>query len=91
VVDSAQAIAERLRCGQLVLLESTTYRGTTRDVLQPILESGGLKAGPDFFLALSPEREDPGNPDFSAPTIHERAGELYPTRRPSRLAPSWAG
>ncbi len=76
VVASTRAIANTLRPGQLVVLESTTYPGTTRDVLLPILESGGLKAGVDFFLAFSPEREDPGNPTFSAPTIPKVVGGL---------------
>jgi UDP-N-acetyl-D-glucosamine dehydrogenase len=78
VVESAKAIAARLRPGQLVVLESTTYPGTTRQVVLPILESGGLKAGEDFFLAFSPEREDPGNPKFSAPTIPKVVGGIDP-------------
>ena len=78
VVESTRAIAARLRPGQLIVLESTTYPGTTRDVVLPILESGGLKAGRDFFLAFSPEREDPGNPDFSASTIPKVVGGLDP-------------
>lgn len=78
IVASAEAIAARLRPGQLVVLESTTYPGTTRDVVLPILERGGLKAGTDFFLAFSPEREDPGNPNFSAPTIPKVVGGLGP-------------
>jgi UDP-N-acetyl-D-glucosamine dehydrogenase len=77
VVNSAKAIAERLRTGQLVVLESTTYPGTTRDVVLPVLEAGGgLRASKDFFLAFSPEREDPGNPNFSAPTIPKVVGGL---------------
>jgi UDP-N-acetyl-D-glucosamine dehydrogenase len=76
VVASARAIADRLRLGQLVVLESTTYPGTTRDVVLPILEGGSLKAGSDFFLAFSPEREDPGNPIYSAPTIPKVVGGL---------------
>ncbi len=76
VVASARAIAERLRPGQLVVLESTTYPGTTRDVVRPILERSGFRAGTDFFLAFSPEREDPGNPNFSAPTIPKVVGGL---------------
>jgi UDP-N-acetyl-D-glucosamine dehydrogenase len=76
IVNSAKAIAATLRRGQLVVLESTTYPGTTRQVLQPILEAGGLRAGRDFFLAFSPEREDPGNPNFSAPTIPKVVGGL---------------
>ena len=78
IVKSTEAIAARLRAGQLVVLESTTYPGTTRDVVRPILEAGGLVAGRDFFLAFSPEREDPGNPDFSAPTIPKVVGGLDP-------------
>src|SRR5262245_20249499 len=76
IVKSAEAIAARLRPGQLVVLESTTYPGTTREVVQPILERRGLKAGKDFFLAFSPEREDPGNASFSAPTIPKVVGGL---------------
>ncbi len=76
VADSARAIAARLRRGQLVILESTTYPGTTRDVVQPILETSGLRAGSDFFLAYSPEREDPGNTKYSAPTIPKVVGGL---------------
>jgi UDP-N-acetyl-D-glucosamine dehydrogenase len=76
IVDSAKAVAARLRPGQLVVLESTTYPGTTRQVVQPLLEAGGLQAGKDFFLAFSPEREDPGNPNFSAPTIPKVVGGI---------------
>jgi UDP-N-acetyl-D-glucosamine dehydrogenase len=68
------AIAKTLRKGQLVILESTTYPGTTREVMQPILEAGGLEAGKDFFLAYSPEREDPGNPNFSTTQIPKVVG-----------------
>ncbi len=78
VVASAEAIARRLRPGQLIVLESTTYPSTTREVVRPILEAGGLKAGEEFFLAYSPEREDPGNPDFSAPAIPKVVGALDP-------------
>lgn len=81
IVKSAEAIAARLRPGQLVVLESTTYPGTTRDVVLPILEKGGLVPGRDFFLAFSPEREDPGNPNFSAPTIPKVVGGLEPRSR----------
>ncbi len=74
---TAHSIAERLRKGQLVTLESTTYPGTTRELLQPILEAGsGLKAGRDFFLAYSPEREDPGRVDFTTETIPKLVGGL---------------
>ena len=61
-----------------MILESTTYPGTTREVVLPILEANGLKAGRDFFLAFSPEREDPGNPDFSATRIPKVVGGLDP-------------
>jgi UDP-N-acetyl-D-glucosamine dehydrogenase len=81
-------IAPRLRKGQLVVLESTTYPGTTRECLQPILERSGLKAGEDFHLAFSPERVDPGRTDWTTkntpkvvggltPACTERAAELY--------------
>jgi len=78
IVNSAAAIAERLRPGQLVVLESTTYPSTTREVVLPLLAAKGLKPGIDFFLAYSPEREDPGNPQFSAPTIPKVVGGLDP-------------
>jgi UDP-N-acetyl-D-glucosamine dehydrogenase len=78
VAASARAIAERLRPGQLVVLESTTYPGTTRKVVLPLLEAAGLAAGSDFFLAYSPEREDPGNPRHSTPTIPKVIGGLDP-------------
>ena len=61
---TAHAIAKVLRPGQMVILESTTYPGTTVELLLPILENSGLAAGKDFALAFSPEREDPGNPRF---------------------------
>jgi UDP-N-acetyl-D-glucosamine dehydrogenase len=74
VLDTTRAIAPNLRAAQLVTLESTTYPGTTRDEMRPILEQGGLKSGQDFFLAFSPEREDPGNPDFHTATIPKVVG-----------------
>jgi UDP-N-acetyl-D-glucosamine dehydrogenase len=64
VVNSTKSIAEYLHPGMLVVLESTTYPGTTEEVLKPILEATGLKCGEDFFLAFSPERVDPGNKQF---------------------------
>jgi UDP-N-acetyl-D-glucosamine dehydrogenase len=76
VANSTKAIAARLRPGQLVVLESTTYPGTTRHVVLPMLLTAGLVPGEDFFLAFSPEREDPGNPKFSAPTIPKVIGGL---------------
>ncbi|HYG26096.1 MAG TPA: nucleotide sugar dehydrogenase, partial [Caulobacteraceae bacterium] len=74
VVRTAEAIAPRLRPGQLVVLESTTYPGTTAEVLTPILERSGLKVGEDVFLAYSPEREDPGNADYSTAAIPKIVG-----------------
>jgi UDP-N-acetyl-D-glucosamine dehydrogenase len=85
---AAAEIAPRLREGQLVVLESTTYPGTTRELLEPILEQSGLKAGQDFHLAFSPERVDPGRTDWTTrntpklvggltPACTERAAELY--------------
>ncbi len=77
VEKSCEAIAQRLRKGQLVVLESTTYPGTTREVMLPILEKGsGLKVGEDFMLAYSPEREDPGRKDFSTKTIPKVVGGI---------------
>jgi UDP-N-acetyl-D-glucosamine dehydrogenase len=69
VRNTAQTVAQYLRKGQLVVLESTTYPGTTSEVLKPILEGGGLRSGTDFFLGFSPEREDPGNASFETVTI----------------------
>jgi UDP-N-acetyl-D-glucosamine dehydrogenase len=74
VVATAKSVAASLRPGQLVVLESTTYPGTTDEVLKPVLEAGGLKSGTDFFLAFSPEREDPGNPDFGTSSIPKVVG-----------------
>lgn len=62
ILSAARLTAQHLRPGQIVILESTTFPGTTRDVLLPLLEEGGLKAGEDFFVCFSPERVDPGNP-----------------------------
>ena len=73
---TGKAIAASLRPGQMVILESTTYPSTTRDVLLPILEESGLACGSEFFLAYSPEREDPGNPDFSAAVIPKVVGGM---------------
>jgi UDP-N-acetyl-D-glucosamine dehydrogenase len=76
VVGSAEAIADKLRPGQLIVLESTTYPGTTRQDVLGILEKTGLHVGTDYFLAFSPEREDPGNQDFSNTTIPKVVGGL---------------
>ncbi|WP_144186551.1 nucleotide sugar dehydrogenase [Elioraea rosea] len=74
VVATAETIAATLRPGQLVILESSTYPGTTAEVVKPILERGGLRSGTDIFLAYSPEREDPGNIDHSTSRIPKVVG-----------------
>lgn len=79
VEGTARQISAVLRKGQLVVLESTTYPGTTRDVVLPILEETGLKCGEDFYLAYSPEREDPGNPNYTASGIPKVVGGIEPT------------
>lgn len=66
---TAETIAAHLNPGQLIIVESTTYPGTTKDVVRPILERGGLRSGTDFFLGFSPEREDPGNTEFRTTQI----------------------
>jgi UDP-N-acetyl-D-glucosamine dehydrogenase len=76
LLDSANALAGVLREGQLVVLESTTYPGTTRERLQPILEGSGLTLGRDFHLAFSPERIDPGRTDFTIRTTPKLVGGL---------------
>ncbi|MDR8390227.1 nucleotide sugar dehydrogenase [Aliifodinibius sp. S!AR15-10] len=77
VEDTTRTIAKHLRKGQLVILESTTYPGTTEDLIVPILEEGsGLRATDDFFVAYSPEREDPGNPNFNTSKIPKVVGAL---------------
>lgn len=88
IVSGLEAIESTLRPGQLIILESTTYPGTTRDLVQPRLEATGLEAGSDFFLAFSPERVDPGNEQFHlkntpkvvgglTPDCHELASAIY--------------
>ena len=83
VLGAAESMAQRLRPGQLVILESTTYPGTTRDELGPALERSGLVAGKDFHLAFSPERVDPGRVDWTTRTTPKVVGGLTPecTRR----------
>ncbi len=76
VEGTARAIAATLRPGQLVVLESTTYPTTTRNVVLPLLAESGLTVGSDYFLAYSPEREDPGNPDYSAAGIPKVVGGI---------------
>ena len=88
VKSAVERLAKRLRRGHLVVLESTTYPGTTREVVLPLLEQSGLKAGVDFHLAFSPERVDPGRTDWTTKTVPkvvggitaactERAADLY--------------
>jgi UDP-N-acetyl-D-glucosamine dehydrogenase len=74
VTGTTETIARHLRRNQLIVLESTTYPGTTDEVLREILEAGGLRAGTDFFLAFSPEREDPNNPNYNTRTIPKLVG-----------------
>ncbi len=74
VETTTRAIAGHLKPGHLIVLESTTYPGTTTGVMKPILEAQGLRSGRDFFLAYSPEREDPGNPAFSTTAIPKVIG-----------------
>jgi UDP-N-acetyl-D-glucosamine dehydrogenase len=76
VRQTAEHIAKTLRAGQLVVLESTTYPRTTREIVLPLLEAGGLRCGKDFFLAFSPEREDPGRKGFSTQTIPKLVGGI---------------
>ncbi len=78
IVRAVDAVARHLRPGQLVILESTTYPGTTRELLQPELEATGLAAGRDFFLAFSPERVDPGNRTYHLKNTPKVVGGLTP-------------
>jgi len=78
VISAADAIARELHRGQLVILESTTYPGTTEELILPALEARGLKVGEDFFLAYSPERVDPGNPHFTTRDIPKVLGGVTP-------------
>jgi UDP-N-acetyl-D-glucosamine dehydrogenase len=78
IVSAAESIASHLHPGMLVVLESTTYPGTTEEVVQPLLEANGLRAGRDFFLAFSPERVDPGNPTFQTHNVPKVVGGLTP-------------
>jgi UDP-N-acetyl-D-glucosamine dehydrogenase len=86
VINTGKTLSRHLRPGQLIVLESTTYPGTTEDVLLPVLEESGLRAGRDFFLAFSPEREDPGNPLFSTRSIPKVVGGIDKTSRDLALA-----
>lgn len=89
VVNTAEMIAKTLRPGQLVVLESTTWPGTTREVVQPVLEAAGGILGETFFLGFSPEREDPGNQSFNTKTIPKLVGADDPQSR--KLAETFYG
>jgi UDP-N-acetyl-D-glucosamine dehydrogenase len=86
IENTGRALVPHLRRGQLVVLESSTYPGTTEQVLRPILEQSGLKAGEDFFLAYSPEREDPGNVYYSTRTIPKVVGGMDDASRELAVA-----
>jgi UDP-N-acetyl-D-glucosamine dehydrogenase len=86
IVNTGRTLKDHVRPGQLIVLESTTYPGTTEELLRPILEGSGLRAGKDFFLAYSPEREDPGNRDYSTRTIPKVVGGINATSRDLALA-----
>jgi UDP-N-acetyl-D-glucosamine dehydrogenase len=79
ILSATEMIADRVRSGQLIVLESTTYPGTTEEVLLPRLSKKGLEVGKDFFLAFSPERIDPGNAKYSVQTITKVVGGVTPT------------
>jgi UDP-N-acetyl-D-glucosamine dehydrogenase len=78
IVSAVEQIATGLHPGMLIILESTTYPGTTEELVQPMLEAGGLKAGTDFYLAFSPERVDPGNPTFNTHNVPKVVGGIGP-------------
>lgn len=78
IVAATEAIKSTLRKGQVIILESTTYPGTTREIMLPALESTGLKVGEDFFLAFSPERVDPGNPRYGTKNTPKVVGGITP-------------
>ena len=81
IVAATEAVKRTLRPGQAIMLESTTYPGTTREILLPALESTGLKVGEDFFLAFSPERVDPGNPSYGTRNTPKVVGGITPDCR----------
>ncbi|MBA3345109.1 MAG: nucleotide sugar dehydrogenase [Gemmatimonadales bacterium] len=81
IVAATEAVKRTLRRGQAIILESTTYPGTTREILLPALESTGLQVGEDFFLAFSPERVDPGNPDYGTRNTPKVVGGITPDCR----------
>ena len=89
VRETAKAVAKELRPGHLVILESTTYPGTTEEILLPLFEETGLTVGEDYFLVYSPEREDPGNPVYTIRNIPKVMGGM--TRRCTELAALYYG
>ena len=89
IISATQQVRDHLHSGQLIVLESTTYPGTTDEVVLPEFESTGLKVGIDFFLAFSPERIDPGNPSFDARTTPKIVGGM--TRACTELAQAYYG
>ncbi len=78
IVSAAEEVAENLRAGQLIVLQSTTYPGTTEEIVLPILERSGLEVGVDFFLGYAPERVDPGNREFSIRTTPKLVAGMTP-------------
>src|SRR5690606_32494886 len=86
---STREISSRIRPGMLIVLESTTYPGTTEELVKPILEESGLKCGTDFFLAYSPERVDPGNKNFNTKNTPKVVGGV--TEECSRVASAMYG
>ena len=96
IVAATEAVKRTLRPGQAIILESTTYPGTTREIMLPALESTGLKVGEDFFLAFSPERVDPGNPTYQTRNTpeggrghHRRTAARSPWPSTSRPSTRW--
>jgi UDP-N-acetyl-D-glucosamine dehydrogenase len=81
LVQTTEQIAKAIRPGQMIILESTTYPGTTDEVMRPLLETSGLRAHEEFYLAFSPEREDPGNENFTTSTIPKVVGADTPESR----------
>src|SRR5713226_4493515 len=79
MVAAVEQVAKYLHPGMLVILESTTYPGTTEELVRPMLEATGLRAGHDFFLAFSPERVDPGNAQFNTTNVPKVVGGTTPT------------
>ncbi len=86
VENTAEAIGRTLRPGQLIVLESTTYPGTTREVMLPRFEAAGLRCGVDYFLAFSPEREDPGRKSHNTQTIPKLVGGIEPASTAAAVA-----